>query len=367
MRTFVQKAQPSQQTRRAKSTSSTLRLQRMIGNQAVHRLLEARRGANTDRFEREADRAAEQVTRMPGAAAATRERHGQGHQAMPRSGQPLLPRERSVFERHFGHDFGQVRLHADARSAEMADALSADAFTVGRDIYFGAGKLQPGTMASNRLLGHELTHVVQQSRTGLALQPKLTITGKAADVARTQALLNAGLSTFYYLSIDTKSGEVKMEPVRAAHTSSITGPEATTKALAERLWRVISDPKDVLMTVSAGTATLGGSYATGDFDIADLETYGVPGLIHEIEEQYQKQVKGLAFGSETTGAHSEAIKAESEVRGATRGAQKIVSKTVHADGTMDAVVEIPHTFADGTKKTMVMTITNNNIVSVTWK
>ena len=121
------------------------------------------------------------------------------------------------------------------------------------------------------------------------------------------------------------------------------------------------------MTVSAGSKTLGGSYATGDFDIADLETYGVPGLIHEIEEQYQKQVKGLAFGSETAGAHGKAIEAESEVRGAKRGSQKVISSTVSADGTLDVVVEIPHTFPDGSVKTMIMTVKNSNIVSVTWK
>ena len=60
----------------------------------------------------------------------------------------------------------------------MAEALNADAFTVGRDIYFGAGKLQPRTTESDRLLAHELAHVVQQSHTGPALQPKLKITGK---------------------------------------------------------------------------------------------------------------------------------------------------------------------------------------------
>ena len=102
------------------------------------------------------------------------------------------------------------------------------------------------------------------------------------------------------------------------------------KALADRLSTVINDPKDVIMTVSAGSKTLVGSYVTGDFDIADVEAIGVSALIHEIEEQYQKQVKGEAFGSETTGAHGEGIKAESEVKGAKRGAQKIISSTMNA-------------------------------------
>ena len=342
--------------------SSNRQRQSTIGHPGAQRLRAA--VSRTVASEQEAEGVADRVMQTR-ASAGTREHTRGSSCAIARSGQ-LSSEERSFFERRFGRDFSQVRIHADMRSAATAEALGAEAFTLGRDIYLGAGTPRRGTRESNRLLAHELSHVVQQSQTGLALQPKLKITGKAADVSRAMALLNANLDTFYYVSVD-KSGEVKLDPVRAAHTSSLTGPKAEAKALAERLWTVTNDAKEVAMTVSAGTKTLGGSYATGDFDIADLETYGVAGLIHEIEEQYQKQVKGLAFGSDTSGAHAEAIKAESEVRGAKRGAQKTISSTANADGTRDAVVEIPHTFPDGTVKTMVMTIKSNNIESVTWK
>lgn len=242
----------------------------------------------------------------------------------------------------------------------MADALNADAFTVGRDIYFGAGKWQPRTTESDRLLGHELAHVAQQSRTGPALQRKLKITGKAGDVSRAITLLNSGLQ-MYRVSVDA-SGDVSI-----IKNSVELSPNAQQQALADRLSTIINDPKDVIMTVSAGSKTIVGSYVTGDFDIADIEAIGVSALIHEIEEQYQKQVKGLAMGSETTGAHAEGIKAESEVMGAKRGAQQIISSKANADGTLDLVAEIPYTYPDGKVKTMVLTIIKNNVVSVTWR
>jgi len=61
------------------------------------------------------------------------------------------------------HDFGQVRLHTDARAAESARAMNALAYTVGRDVVFGAGQYRPESPDGRRLLAHELTHVVQQS------------------------------------------------------------------------------------------------------------------------------------------------------------------------------------------------------------
>lgn len=61
------------------------------------------------------------------------------------------------------HDFTGVRVHTDARAAEAAHALGARAYTVGDHIMFGAGQYTPAGAAGERLLAHELTHVVQQA------------------------------------------------------------------------------------------------------------------------------------------------------------------------------------------------------------
>lgn len=78
------------------------------------------------------------------------------------SGEPLAGAVRAFAEPRFGADFSGVRVHTDARSSQVARGLNAQAFTTGQDIYFGAGQYQPGTKQGDRLLAHELTHVVQQ-------------------------------------------------------------------------------------------------------------------------------------------------------------------------------------------------------------
>lgn len=85
-------------------------------------------------------------------------------------GQPLDTATRSFFEPHFGHDFSQVRVHTDAKSAEAARSVNALAYTVGNDIVLGGEQYSPGTMAGKKLLAHELTHVVQQ---GAADSPRV--------------------------------------------------------------------------------------------------------------------------------------------------------------------------------------------------
>jgi hypothetical protein len=66
----------------------------------------------------------------------------------------------------FGHDFSQVRVHTDARAGDEAEAFGANAYTLGSDIVFGAGQWTPGSPTTERLLAHELTHVVQQAQSG---------------------------------------------------------------------------------------------------------------------------------------------------------------------------------------------------------
>lgn len=76
-------------------------------------------------------------------------------------GEPLDEDVRTFFEPRFGYDFSQVRVHADNAAAHATSSLQAHAYTLGSDIVFGSGKYAPGTDAGNRLIAHELVHVVQ--------------------------------------------------------------------------------------------------------------------------------------------------------------------------------------------------------------
>jgi hypothetical protein len=62
----------------------------------------------------------------------------------------------------FGHDFSQVRVHANTKAAESTRVLNARAYTAGLNIVFGSRQYAPNTGPGRRLLVHELTHVVQQ-------------------------------------------------------------------------------------------------------------------------------------------------------------------------------------------------------------
>jgi outer membrane protein OmpA-like peptidoglycan-associated protein len=85
------------------------------------------------------------------------------HEVLRSPGQPLDPATRAFFEPRFGHDFGNVRVHTDARAAESAQAVNALAFTVGSDIAFSSGQYSPHLSPGKQLLAHELAHVIQQS------------------------------------------------------------------------------------------------------------------------------------------------------------------------------------------------------------
>ena len=250
-------------------------LQRTIGNQATLRLLSQRAardhavpaqakspltvsplpgvlqpklkvGAVDDPLEREADRVAEHVMRMPdpgspsgpalSAAVSTVQRKcscggschqckseqsddeharlqmkstGAGvsghtsaqsvappivHEVLRSPGQPLDPATRAFFELRFGHDFSKIRVHADAEAAQSAEAVQAHAYTVGREIVFGPGRYDPHIAGGRNLLAHELAHTIQQagvpsSNQGLAVgqEPTMSKGGVAVPEKSTSA------------------------------------------------------------------------------------------------------------------------------------------------------------------------------------
>jgi Domain of unknown function (DUF4157) len=153
-----------------------------------------------DALEQEADRVADRVMRMPDPAATVgvlqrqcatcEEEEGEQvqrkadggaieeravppivHEVLRTPGQPLDAATRGFMEPRFGHSFGHVRVYADGQAAAAAAGVGALAFATGQDVVFGAGQYAPHTLAGQKLLAHELAHVVQQSAPGSSAAP----------------------------------------------------------------------------------------------------------------------------------------------------------------------------------------------------
>jgi hypothetical protein len=102
----------------------------------------------------------------------SRTKHDGRSASIPKDGgEPLSKDVRTRMEPQLGGDLSDVRVHRSASSAEAARGLNAKAFTVGPDVHFGAGTYEPGTKEGDRLIGHELTHVVQGQRSGVQRKP----------------------------------------------------------------------------------------------------------------------------------------------------------------------------------------------------
>jgi outer membrane protein OmpA-like peptidoglycan-associated protein len=84
------------------------------------------------------------------------------HEVLATAGRPLDAGVAGRMAARLGHDFSRVRVHTDDRAAASARAVGARAYTVGLDVVFGAGRYRPGTAAGDRLMAHELAHVLQQ-------------------------------------------------------------------------------------------------------------------------------------------------------------------------------------------------------------
>jgi hypothetical protein len=217
-----------------------LALQRTAGNRAVGGLLRAVAsraarpiGPAAGAYEREAERVAGAVMRSPAPAIRVQRSRAQRSSAedgatsdnpssystaathligLRSAGQPLPRATRAFFEPRLGHDFGQVRVHTDLEAAASARALYARAYTAGRDIVFGAGHYEPGTGAGDRLLAHELVHIIQNGsappRTGVSTGPP-----SATGLTR---LSRAGTSYVFRAPLDV--GEIMADIQRGIST-----------------------------------------------------------------------------------------------------------------------------------------------------
>ena len=104
-----------------------------------------------------------------------------GFMSSQSSGYPLPDAIKNRMEGALGYDFSGVRVHSDGRASEVARGIRSEAFTYGRDIFFREGRYRPHALSGQRLLAHELAHVIQQGGAHASLTQ-----GKAAPAGRVQ-------------------------------------------------------------------------------------------------------------------------------------------------------------------------------------
>jgi hypothetical protein len=144
-------------------------------------------------------------------------------------GSGLPTAERTHVEGHLGCNLGGVRVHADSHAADLSARLSARAFTVGNDVYFGQGEYQPQTQHGRFLIAHELTHVAQQ-RQGVQVEGGV---GREGDAYERQA--------------DAVGEKVaRGEPAPATANPAESGATAASTPAVQRYAEVTGQPYDRL-------------------------------------------------------------------------------------------------------------------------
>lgn len=290
-----------------------------------------------DPYEREADRVADQVVRMPGPtvqrqcaacaaggrpcpacdeersitvsrkaqSAAVGDAPASVHSVIRSPGQPLAASTRAFFEPRFGQDLSHVRVHTDSDASQSARDVNALAYTVGSHVVFDAGCYAPGASDGQRLLAHELTHVMQQSgasvrgtlvqrtvastncRGGVNSAPAdptatlTTIEERAVGLAQAAAILAAAGSAAATMDIDVTTHPVGQAfaarfglppAVRGGFQNRFTGRVRSTlnEVLSEELER-LSDRLQSITDLYSGPVRY--RCITGATTFADCDTH----------------------------------------------------------------------------------------------
>ena len=185
----------------AERTRTTVSRPPQIARQPFFSVVQTKMTVNApgDRHEREAEATADRIMRTPVIQRAEEkekekgkiQRFGTGPpvasdavqsgiRAKKGGGHRLEASTRRFMESRFDADFGGVRVHSDAESAQLSHQLGARAFTTENHIFFGGDQYRPGTSEGRHLLAHELTHTIQQ---GAAIQRSPKVSTAAATPA----------------------------------------------------------------------------------------------------------------------------------------------------------------------------------------
>lgn len=139
--------------------------------------------------------------------------------ALAHEGRPLPDATRDTFERRFGTDFSDVRVHTGTLAQASTRAVGARAYAVASHLVFDVGAYAPDSLAGRNLLAHELTHVVQQRGGSAPGAGGLRIDDSGEAVAQRVAAVGPSPSV-----LGGQRRSVQREPPPATASHPVTGP-----------------------------------------------------------------------------------------------------------------------------------------------
>jgi hypothetical protein len=236
---------------------------------------------------------------------------------------PLSSALRRRFEPALDTDLSGVRLHTDVEAARQAAALGATAFTLGRDIWFGAGQFEPQSSAGRALLAHELIHAVEHASldrvhrqpTATGAGPRrATGPGSASDpVVLIEVVQDSGVAVLTTQSgahlngsaagIDLPVGAYSLTPHYVAPHPyfSIGGVEGGVHFFLK-----VFDPNAALDSASEDVGAFSLSYATAMLRVTPAAPAAGKEAEFDLEPTF-KTIGGLLDSSYVTGGEEESI------------------------------------------------------------
>ena len=193
-------------------------------------------------------------------------------------GKPLSKNERGFFEPRMGYDFSDVKIHTGADAAKSAQSINALAYTTGNNIVFNEGQFSPDTDNGKRLLGHELTHVVQQNSNNIVNRvmrdgPSDIPVRVRLPVVETAAMQFGGLGS---------------------HRSPLSASQISTATSIFGSSIIYSAVRIVTSSIIAAPTTLGNNIRIPPGYSLDNAT-----LIHELTHIWQYQNRGAGYISDS--------------------------------------------------------------------
>jgi hypothetical protein len=269
---------------------------------------------------------------MPDVHAAVRPAMPAVHAAVHRPGTELEPQLREHFGDQFGADFSQVRVHADRAAEVSAVRLGAAAYTVGHDIVFGA-RVSPHTTDGQRLLAHELAHVVQQGGQPAGETPAVSEPSDAVEAdanrAATRVLAGGRPVGLGRGSVPALLRQAVADPFDALRAPQKQLTAADAKAMLDHYETLPDAGRDAIVQAFHHPGVIGSDLARwlAALDAKELERRR--GLVSDIGERVQRFAVEGKTGKTLTqlGAAEAAFIKQGDTQRATETAKAEAAKT----------------------------------------